>query len=481
MREMRISTDCDGAFRLPARYALTQLFLVLGVRVRFVRDGAEVHYGSTPVDGAFWLPADPTAQAALLEKQAAVLRPQDAEAWGRPFLSLFPVAVEYPCPSDLVAAAFFFFSLHEEWTSEERDQFDRFTSAASLLGARGEQARPVLAEFAAVVRAGLASQGIALPDDARYGDRRAAAVMTHDIDYLSKFTPGLIFREVIKNFLFNRRHVSAGDRAQRLREYLAYWKRERDPYVRSVVNMLETERERDIEATWLFKAGGTDKRDVTYSLESTRARWLLDTLRESGHDIGLHPSFHAHRDRAMLEREKTRLQRAAGIDLQSVRQHYLRFRYPETLRNQSDAGFTVDSTLGFAEQEGWRNGSAHPFLPFDLERKEVLPIWELPLLVMDGTLAQYRGLAPGEALGRIAELLDIAAGVSGTAVLLFHNTSFDAHDFPGWGGVFEETSSILSDGRFLTRGMPETVEAWTASAGYASTGEVMKVINSEPV
>ena len=89
----------------------------------------------------------------------------------------------------------------------------------------------------------------------------------------------------------------------------------RDPYVRSVVNMLEVEERLGIKATWLFKAGGRDKRDITYSLESARAIRVLGMIRERGHDIGLHPSFHAHTDLAMLEREKRRLLSAAGTDL----------------------------------------------------------------------------------------------------------------------------------------------------------------------
>jgi hypothetical protein len=481
MREIRVSIDCVDHVRRPARYAFTHLFLILGQRIRFVREDADVHYGPQPADRGLWLPSDPTVQEALLQRRCIQPAANDATAWEQPFLSLFPVSNSADCPSDIIAAAFYFLSLHEEWTSSTRDQFDRFVSSASLLGNRGESDRPVIVEYARVLRAGLAVHGVQLEQRPLFDGHAAAAVMTHDIDYLSKFTPGLIFREVVKNFLFNRRHVSAGDRMRRLGEYLAYWRRDRDPYVRSIVNMLETERTAGITASWLFKAGGRDKRDVTYALSSKRARWILQELRSCDHDIGLHPSFHAHRDLSMLRREQKRLQSVTGIALRSIRQHYLRFSYPETWRNQCEAGFEVDSTLGFAEQEGFRNGSCHPFMPFDLERGDVLPIWELPLTVMDGTLAHYRELPPEQAQARIQKLLEIVASAGGVAVLLFHNTSYDAHDFPGWGGVFEDASRRISDGRFLTRSMPETVHAWLRSAGYASKEEVLKVINSEPV
>jgi hypothetical protein len=182
----------------------------------------------------------------------------------------------------------------------------------------------------------------------------------------------------------------------------------------------------------------------------------------------------------MLLREKKRLDTVAALHSRSVRQHYLRFRYPATWRNQMAAGFEVDSTLGHAEREGFRCGTAHPFLPFDLEERRVLPLWEVPLTVMDGTLAHYRGLDPVQAIERIRELLDITAQVQGTAVLLFHNTAYDRHDFPGWGRVFEESCRMMAEGRFRTATLPSVVRSWLASAGYDSMTDVMKVINSEP-
>ncbi|MBE0642534.1 MAG: polysaccharide deacetylase family protein [Bacteroidetes bacterium] len=477
--ELRISIDCDAAFRQPTQYTLATLALIAGRRVRFVSRGADLHYGPSSIPGAAWLPAS-SAAPTLLRRESAPTEVQDLEAFGRRFLSLFPVSTDTAPASDIVAATFFFLSLHEEWTTARRDQFGRFQSADSLLGKRGEVDRPVVAEYARVLAALLEQQQGAVSIEPRFAGRSAAAVMTHDIDYLSKFTPGLLFRELVKNFLFNRRHVSTADRARRLREYLAYARRRQDPYIVSITRMLEIEQRHGIIGSWLFKAGGSDKRDVTYSLESQRARDALALLREAGQDIGLHPSFHAHTDAAMLAREAARLRKAAGTELRSIRQHYLRFVYPLTWRQQSAEGFFADSTLGFAEQEGFRNGVCHPFLPWDLEAGEALSIWELPLTVMDGTLAHYRGLDPATSSARISRLLEVVAGQEGVAVLLFHNTSYDVHDFPGWGGVFERAAEEMSDGRFMTDSLHSVTLEWLRSGGYASTGEFLQVINSVP-
>ena len=479
-QEITVSVDTDDAFAVPARYSIVMLALIAGYRVRFIRGAADLHYGPTPADDAAWLPASPDAHQRLLRRQPARPAVVEREAHGQRFLSLFPTAPATDCATDIVAAAFFFLSLHEQWTSAARDQFDRFPSSASLLGARGELQRPVLSEYAAVLRRLLEQRGLRADRASRFGGRNAAAVMTHDIDYLSKFTPGLLFRETVKNFLFNRRHVGLPERLQRLREYGAFAREEQDPYVQSIHRMLEVEQRHGIVATWLFKAGGRDKRDVSYSLEGSRATRLLAMLREAGHDIGLHPSFHAHADAAMLRRERQRLERATGEPLRSVRQHYLRFLYPQTWRQQCGEAFEVDTTLGFAEAEGFRNGTCHPFLPWDLEEGRLIPIWEAPLTVMDGTLAHYQGLDPAASAERIALLLSRVSDAGGMAVLLFHNTAYDRHDFPGWGEVFEDTCSRIADGRFATMSLPDTVQSWLRSAGYGGSEEVIQVINTEP-
>lgn len=457
--------------------------MIAGYRVRFVDTDSDIHYGPASRGEGLWLQSSPEALR-LLRRERLAPEAVDITVAGRRVLSLFPVpglAIMTDgarVTTDIVAAAFFFLSLHEEWTAVRHDDFGRALASESLLGGRGECDRPVVAEYAQLLRALLGGGG---EGKARYDGFSAAVVLTHDIDYLSKFTPGLLFREVVKNFLFNRTRSGFSERVLRLKEYLAFRRREHDPYVLSIRRMLEVEQRHGITGSWLFKAGGTDKRDVTYSLRSPRARAILTLLREAGHDIGLHPSFHAHADASMLAREAARLRRATGEELRSIRQHYLRFVYPKTWRHQAAEGFTVDSTLGFAEQEGFRNGMCHPFLPWDLETGAPIPLWEVPLTVMDGTLAHYRGLSPADASRRIAGLMDVTASHEGTAVLLFHNTAYDAHDFPGWGAVFEEAAARAADGRFLTASLPDTVQAWLRSLGYSSTGEFLQVINPEPV
>ena len=82
-----------------------------------------------------------------------------------------------------------------------------------------------------------------------------------------------------------------------------------------------------------------------------------------------------------------------------------------TSRRSPSSGFAYDSSLGFGGAPGFRAGIAHPFRPWDFEHDRPLDLVEIPLAVMDVTLAEprYLGLSVKEAERRLLALLDWAA------------------------------------------------------------------------
>lgn len=466
-----------------ARHALAMLGLATGLRFDFLDtlpDGPHLRYAASPAEGAVWLPASVDAWDFFSRKGAYdPARAADVRHAGLRHLRLFPAGGEHrsadSAESDIVAAAFFFLSQHAEWSSDVRDMHGRFPARASLSGARGELDRPCVAEYAAVLRATLERAGFVLPPERTSG----AVCLTHDIDYLSKFTPGILYREVVKEFVGNRARAPLRQRLRRLGTYLGFAAARKDPYIVSLDRMLADEAATGSRATYFFKAGGKDKRDVTYSLTGTRARRALRQVAAGGHETGLHPSYRAGEDAAMMQREAARLRAAAGCAIRAVRQHFLRFRYPDTWHAQADCGLTVDSTLGFAEHEGFRSGACHPFLPWDLERDRVVPVWEVPLMAMDATLSYYRGLPPTEALARLQDLLAVLAAQRGTAAVLFHNVLHDPHDYPGWDGIYAATLASASAHSLATPTLSDAVSNFVHTAGWESPDAVLLALQTQ--
>ena len=115
---------------------------------------------------------------------------------------------------------------------------------------------------------------------------------------------------------------------------------------------------------------------------------LVETILETGAEIGLHGSYTAADDRERLAQEKAKLEALAGT-VEGHRFHYLR---GDPHRNIASLPFRYDTTLGFPDAVGFRAGIARPFHPWDFDREQPAEVLEVPLAAMDATLAEERYL-----------------------------------------------------------------------------------------
>lgn len=125
-----------------------------------------------------------------------------------------------------------------------------------------------------------------------------------------------------------------------------------------------------------------------YSLHNRKLKEATLKLIKNGWEIGLHCTRSANYSKKKFKKELFRLIEFLGEEEANigVRSHYLNASFPETWRIQEELGIKYDSTLGWTESSGFRAGTARPFQPFDRDLNRRLGIWELPLIVMDGTL-----------------------------------------------------------------------------------------------
>jgi hypothetical protein len=122
------------------------------------------------------------------------------------------------------------------------------------------------------------------------------------------------------------------------------------------------------------------------------------------------------------------------------RQHRLLFKIPETMRNLSKCGISYDSSLGFAAHEGFRNSYCYPFKLYDFEKDEMIHVWEIPLVVMDVTLFNYRKLSFNSAMENMDLLVEEIIKHNGIFTLLVHPETLDEEERPG---IFKFYESLL--------------------------------------
>ena len=354
---------------------------------------------------------------------------------------------------DELAEAFWHLARLEE-RDGTRDQHGRFPGGASAL----DPLDPPLEHLRD--RLGL--------EPPRWGGARFAVALTHDVDRPWRWT-----RRGVRNAagrLRAKARAGAGRDALREARGLAalpvHRLRGTDPNWR-FNRIAELEAERGARSTYFVLAGHGHKEDgfAPEVYDRLRPR-LVETLLDTGAEVGLHGSYTSAEDPLRLEREAKALQELAG-ELAGQRYHFLRIDPFTNLAPLAGLGFRYDSSLGFADAPGFRAGIAHPFRPWSEELAAPLPLVEVPLALMDTTLAepQYLGLSAEQAEVRALSMLDRAAEDGGGFSILWHTNRFDRATAAGWDRLYERIlDGVVERGGALITGaeLAAEADAWLA-------------------
>lgn len=150
--------------------------------------------------------------------------------------------------------------------------------------------------------------------------------------------------------------------------------------------------------------------------------------------FGLHGSYTSSEVPGRLAQERAQLLGRVGADVRDHRFHYLRHRPVEAWPELALAGFRSDSSLGYAEQPGFRAGTAHPYRAWDHDAGTPLDLVVIPLALMDATFDErYVGIGTGWAAQSLtSQVVDRVHELGGSASVLVHNDRLCNAAFPGW-------------------------------------------------
>lgn len=436
----------SSKLRPKAQFALDMLLRPAGIPIEWIEESgsrsADLAYGAFASDAAhIVVRPDPSTEAFFNSRvrHSGVVQASmewEREAWPLPFSGAVSVAGgEFQEAGDWIASTFFWLAGWDEWTRTERDRHGRVPFEGSLQERWGTIDRPLVDAYRERLVEVLRP---VLPETGNSTRRDWALCPTHDLDYARKWSRGVIFGEAVRAV----RGAWAEDRRERLGRAARAARSmvfEIDPYEQSFQDLVETESRLGVGATYFLKAGPPGPYDARNPVAGRVARKRIERLEERGFEIGLHPGYFASASADRYRRELERLEERLSHPVVSVRHHYLRWSVGRSPRLLDDLGLRVDSTLGYATREGFRRGTSHPFLLYDLESDAPTDVWEFPLLVMESTLKTYRGLSVEVATERTKVLLDACRRFGGAAVVLWHNIIHDEFDHAGWHRHFEDT------------------------------------------
>jgi len=155
--------------------------------------------------------------------------------------------------------------------------------------------------------------------------------------------------------------------------------------------------------------------EVDYTLDSNFMRRLIYNLKSKGYEIGLHGSVVSYNDAKQMQSEKLALVSVCRNKHVGMRQHRALIKIPETWRFHAREGFLYDSTYGYPHEIGFRAGTGFPFYPWDLEKKEKIPILEIPIIIGDSEL--FSKQKPFQTVKRI---LNMTKNYNSVLTLIWH-------------------------------------------------------------
>ncbi|MFW6203231.1 MAG: polysaccharide deacetylase family protein [Marinilabilia sp.] len=342
---------------------------------------------------------------------------------------------------DLLSSVFYLLSGQQETETDERDQFGRFPYSRSIQKKLSCVHLPLVNYYFEMILSGL--EAYARKQGKEFRRLRLfdgfGFTLSHDVDRIAFYHPLLVLYRIkqllglaplnyskkatVKYFfsgvLFNLNPFRKGD---------PWW---------NFQWMINLEKRLGIRSTFFFLKQENRFDNSLYKFHFKKIRNLIHKLKEEKFEVGLHGTIQSTYDLDNLMQQTEELARITHERPVGIRQHYLSFKHPDTFKVQQEAGFCYDTTLAFAEHDGYRNGYCHPFHPYDFENDCMMKIWEIPLVMMEVSVLNYRKAGFSTMKNAVRHYIAEAKKFGGIFSLLWHNCRLSDHEFSGTMAFYE--------------------------------------------
>jgi hypothetical protein len=329
-------------------------------------------------------------------------------------------------PFDLFAASFFLLTRYEEYIPFKPDVHGRFPGVSSLMGKNQLLHIPLVDLWLKMLKEKLEE----CFDSLSFPIRSFKFIPTIDADSAW----AILHKPLLPRWGAALKELVTGLWNSLAFRFRVWLRLAPDPF--DTWNLIGEMHRNASQPLVFFLLGKYNKYNKNSSVSSPAFRNLIRKTGEKGRAC-IHPSYEAAMDGKILLKEVSLLRSISDSDIFRSRQHFLRFRLPETYRNLLAAGIREDYSMGYADIPGFRAGTCKPFFWYDLDSETSTLLKLYPITVMDGTLKDYLKLSPADAMVIIRDLQQEVNRYGGTFVSVWHNESLcDSGRWAGWREVY---------------------------------------------
>jgi len=323
---------------------------------------------------------------------------------------------------DYLGTCFYMINSLQEFAQSDKDKFNRFQYKNSYQAKFDCATDNLVNQY---FKSYLKQQNITI------SDKKSKVFITHDIDLLNsglKQDAKHLFQQkdiaqvfsLIFNYFFGKRHT------------------------RNIDKIMQIDNEYDLKATffWLVQNEYDHNNQIEngdYKIASKYIQNYISTIDKAPNfENGLHKSSNA-----------TSINKELGLNQlihTSNRYHYLKFNPKEDYKKIANSKLILDTSLGFAEQIGFRNSFGLPFAPYDFDNNSTYNFLEVPLHIMDTTFFTYQKMNATKMEDVILHFLE-QNKENALLTILWHNDSFSSVKFAERLKIFKRICAYLYENK----------------------------------
>lgn len=326
---------------------------------------------------------------------------------------------------DVFGTIFFMLSRYEEYLPVDRDIHDRMQGKSSVAHKAGFEATPIVNQYLEVLWQVLLHAGFSLKRKLR----SFTVEPTCDLD--NPFDPAFdslwfSLKHGARSLLDNR---SPAQLVKNTGRYFFGRRFAEDEFAAGADWIMATCEESALRVQFYLIPKITHKKDGYNDPFSSKFIKLVGEASERGHAIGMHPgylSYDSEVEFGQTVRDFRRLLRSVNLPSHDIhsRMHYLRWKFPETLKLYAKYDIKSDSTMAFADAPAFRSGVCFDYPMYDLSSRAPTSVTQKPLILMESSVLDVPYLALGhseEAKSLMLNLKEQCRIYDGNFRFLWHN------------------------------------------------------------